>query len=167
MAPSLFQRLVGDALRFWFPDTQIIEDYRPEWLHGMEIDFYLPKYKVGIEVQGRQHYLWVPKYQATLSAFQAQKKRDKLKLRLAQQQGIQVIVISGFKGIDRRLQNVIPDRIFRTLPLKLKQAMKTYNRRVHRLNQTKWVAFKVRKGKPQGTNRLSANILKRKKTGRK
>lgn len=43
-------------------DVEVIRNYRPDWLknpktsRNLELDFYIPKMKVGIEIQGEHHY---------------------------------------------------------------------------------------------------------------
>ena len=37
--------------------NQVERHYRPKWLHGLEIDIWIPNLKIGIEYQGVQHYV--------------------------------------------------------------------------------------------------------------
>lgn len=64
-------------------------------LHGLELDFYLPKYNVAIECQGEQHF--VPKSfgcldeEKVLSNFELQKERDLRKKSLCKENGIKLV----------------------------------------------------------------------------
>jgi hypothetical protein len=47
-----------------FPQYRIRENYRPDWLLSsnitkLELDFYIEELKIGVEVQGEQHYKFV------------------------------------------------------------------------------------------------------------
>lgn len=42
-------------VRFWYNDA--IFQYAPEWLLGQSIDIYIPSRKLGIEYQGKQHFV--------------------------------------------------------------------------------------------------------------
>ena len=51
---SYFQDIVLQQVRLWFPSDVILVDQRPSFLHGLEIDIFLPELHIGIEVQGHQ-----------------------------------------------------------------------------------------------------------------
>ena len=48
---KLYNKLKGE-----FPNEEIIFEYRSEWLGRQRIDIYFPKYKIGIEYDGIQHF---------------------------------------------------------------------------------------------------------------
>ncbi len=50
------ETILHEFLKIIFPTEEILVNYRPEWLNGLEIDFYLPKLFLPIEFQGEQHY---------------------------------------------------------------------------------------------------------------
>ncbi len=60
-----------------------VENYRPEWLYGMELDFYFPKQKIAIEFNGDQHYV-----HTEFGEHDAQTKRDYLKKQICKERGI-------------------------------------------------------------------------------
>ena len=65
------------------------------WLGRQEIDFYMPEYNIGIECQGRQHFMQVDLFEP-LDIIQ---KRDRLKKKLCEEHGIRIIYYSNL-GID-------------------------------------------------------------------
>lgn len=90
---SLLQQIIGKALRHWFPDDEILENHRPDWMRGMELDFYLPSRNVAVEVQGAQHYKFVRDFHNSESDLQAQRRRDNMKIHLCQRMGIVLLVV--------------------------------------------------------------------------
>ncbi len=67
------------------------ENYRPDWLHGLELDFFFPKLRLGVEFQGDQHF--VPT-KAFGSQFQ-QRKRDKQKFILCKVNGVKLLRLTA------------------------------------------------------------------------
>jgi hypothetical protein len=64
MSTSKLQQEVGNLLDREFPQYRIRENYRPDWLLSsnitkLELDFYIEELKIGVEVQGEQHYKFV------------------------------------------------------------------------------------------------------------
>ena len=39
-----------------YPGNIILKHHRPQWLHGLELDIFLPEFNLGIEYQGQQHF---------------------------------------------------------------------------------------------------------------
>lgn len=70
----------------------VLRNYRPDWLknektgRNLELDFYLPECRVGIEIQGQHHYEETK-----------QIERDKLKLKLLQDNKVDLIKLSIFQ----------------------------------------------------------------------
>lgn len=141
---SGFQSLILEAFRFWFPSDVIIENYRPNWLNGMEIDLYLPKYRVGFEIQGKQHYLFVPYWQSSVSQYHEQRRRDGAKRKLARNHGDTILVIREFDGLYKKLRNFFPKRTFNFLPFPLQTKIKKYRKNIANSSQS-WVYFKVKR----------------------
>ena len=72
---------------------------RPEWLTNnvtgkpLEIDLYNDQLKLGIECQGKQHYVHTPFFQKNKSDFRDQQYRDEIKRLLCEKHGITLIEI--------------------------------------------------------------------------
>jgi len=84
MSTSKLQRQVSALLGVHLGQYTIRENHRPEWLDGLELDFYIEELRVGIEVQGQQHYEYVPMFHQDYDGFLAQQERDEHKADLCQ-----------------------------------------------------------------------------------
>jgi len=97
MKSKLHQYCV-DKLRKNLVRVYIQENYRPNWLKGdknanLEIDIFLPEFKLAIECQGLQHYKFIEHFHGTLDGFKYQQARDALKRTLIKQQGLWLIEV--------------------------------------------------------------------------
>lgn len=99
--------------------ANFLENYRPTWLYGMELDFYFPDHKVGIEFNGDQHYF------ATDLATDpsAQQFRDRRKKQICAERGIKLITLSAIDLIGSKLNQ----KLKRCLPI-------THQRKFGKLN---------------------------------
>lgn len=73
-----FQTLVGSILEELFPGDIVLEEF-PCCGERLFLDFFLPRRKLAVEVQGRQHREFVAFFHNTMADFKAQQKRDKVK----------------------------------------------------------------------------------------
>ena len=93
MATSKMQIEVGDLLDREFPEYRIHENHRPDWFISseatrLEIDFYIEELKIAFEVQGDQHYHYVPFFHKDQADFERRKKFDEEKKELCAGYGI-------------------------------------------------------------------------------
>ena len=75
---------------------------RFDWLKNkinMTLDFYLPDYDIGIECQGRQHFIPVDAFGGE-SGFEDTLLRDQLKKRLCDENGIRLLYFTELKKYD-------------------------------------------------------------------
>lgn len=78
-----------------------IENARPDWLHGLELDFYYPEHELAFEFQGDQHF--VPVYgENTLSS---QQIRDRQKRALCKQRGCVLVKVEAWELRHVHLKN--------------------------------------------------------------
>lgn len=73
-------------------NENFIQEYKTEWLGLQTLDFYLPKYNVAIECQGKQHFGlggWIS------NEFEAIKERDERKRKLCKENGIKLLYYSN------------------------------------------------------------------------
>jgi len=84
----------------YLDEHEIAYDYqkRFNWLGLQSLDFYLPDYNVGIECQGIQHFEEID-YFGGKEGLNECKKRDKLKFKKCQKNGIKVLYYSNL-GIE-------------------------------------------------------------------
>lgn len=86
---SLGQQLLKQYLSI-LTDKAPIENYRPDWLHGLELDYYYPDAKVAFEFNGGQHY-----YNSTFGEPWKQRENDIKKQRLCKLLDIKLIVVEA------------------------------------------------------------------------
>ena len=65
----------------------------------MTLDFYLPDYDIGIECQGRQHFIPVDAFGGKMG-FEDTVTRDKTKKRLCEENGIKLLYFTELKKYD-------------------------------------------------------------------
>ncbi|MCW7498571.1 hypothetical protein ND860_18695 [Leptospira levettii] len=68
----------------------IKRNYRPIWLNGLELDFYIEPHRLGIEYQGQQHVKPVD-YFGGKKSFKKQIKRDLKKVNLCHSNDIKIV----------------------------------------------------------------------------
>jgi len=98
MSISKLQIYTGKQLRRRFAKYGIVENTRPDWListkgERLELDFYLERLGIAVEVQGRQHFEFTPIFHATEWDFQEQLRRDRDKLDVCQRAGIDLLYV--------------------------------------------------------------------------
>ena len=84
MATSKLQKATAKAISTYFPNFDVQENAHPDWCitkrgERLELDFYFKKIGIAVEVQGNQHYQFVPHFHLTYANFEAQKRRDEEK----------------------------------------------------------------------------------------
>lgn len=84
-------------------EARFIENFRPDWLFGMELDFFFPEYNAAIEFNGDQHYHAT----ALASNPMAQRIRDKRKREICKQRGINLVSIKAIDLIQHSMRRRI------------------------------------------------------------
>lgn len=106
MATSKLQEETKNRILLLFNGYRVLENHRPVWMTNedtgipLEIDIYLPDFKIGIEVQGRQHIEYVPYFHKTFADFEYQQKRDLIKKELCVKNNIHLYEIFSESDID-------------------------------------------------------------------
>ncbi len=88
MPTSRLQKRVSQLLSIHLGQYTIRENTRPEWLGGLELDFYVEELGIAIEVQGAQHYRYIPHFHLTPDGFQDQLGRDATKRDMCRARGL-------------------------------------------------------------------------------
>lgn len=113
---SIGEGLVSETKLFKILDRIFLENYsikhyRPGILEGLEIDYYLPELKIGIEYQGEQHFQPV-EYFGGKEAFEKQKDRDMRKKNLCKRNGILLVYINYSDVLNEsNVRNIITSQI--------------------------------------------------------
>ena len=73
-----------------------------DFLDNLQLDFFLPKYNIAIECQGKQHFGlggWTSNEEKRIKNFESLIKRDEKKLKLCKKNGINLLYYSNL-GIE-------------------------------------------------------------------
>ena len=87
-----FQSEVGNILSEIFPGDVICEEF-PCSGENLSLDYFVPRKKVAVEVQGRQHYQFVEFFHGDKDGFEKQQKRDTRKEEWCKLNGIRLVKI--------------------------------------------------------------------------
>lgn len=74
-------------------NIEFIPQYKPNWLKPLSLDFFLPSYNIGIEVQGLQHYKPV-KYWGGEETYKKVLERDIKKSKLCEENNVKLLYYS-------------------------------------------------------------------------
>lgn len=91
---SSMEREIGEMLTA--ENIQFIHHYKPIFLLGQHLDYYLPDYSIAIECQGGQHFYPVD-YFGGEEGFAATKERDKKKLVACAKKGIEILYYANYQ----------------------------------------------------------------------
>lgn len=86
ISENMLYKIVGTLL----PQKQIIHHYRGNELEGLELDIWIPDLKLGIEYQGKQHYVAVEHWGGE-EGFKKRTEYDKKKRKLCEELGYSLI----------------------------------------------------------------------------
>ena len=104
---SKIELFLENKLTHDFPELEIV--YNTKNIIGLELDIYIPNLKIAIELNGILHY--EPIYGH--DKFEKIKERDKQKMIICYNSGIELIVINlGKKGLSKAQKNEIYDEIY-------------------------------------------------------
>src|SRR3990172_12905641 len=112
MPTSKLQRKVSEALSLYFGQYTIRENTRPDWLitpdgERLELDFYIEEIKIAVEVQGKQHYEYVPHFHGDNDGYKERLRRDRFKKEICESRGIVFIEIFTEGEIKDCLHNAL------------------------------------------------------------
>lgn len=89
-----------------------IENFRPQWLNGMELDFFYPKLGLAFEFNGDQHYS-----PTSMGCPKAQKQRDSRKRAVCKNVGVKLITLTAADLISTRIRMKVKNaKICQLLP---------------------------------------------------
>ncbi len=134
MATSRLQKEVSRLLSIYFGKYTIRENIRPDWLicncERLELDFYVEELEVAIEVQGQQHYRFVPLFHGDFDGFKKRLVYDEQKRIICAKRGIRLFEVSSLDEIYPLIEDLIVGRsdendLYFTQMLKKEIALKT------------------------------------------
>ena len=73
------------------PEWIRLENHRPSWLFGMELDFYFPGLNLAVEFNGDQHHHYTDRFGSP----RAQMTRDKRKKQICKERGIAMLSLQA------------------------------------------------------------------------
>ena len=78
----------------YFGNIKHLDNYRPSWLNGLELDRYYPTMGIAIEFQGDQHSRMVPVMHKGPEDFEKQLRNDTEKRHICEARGIKLHAIN-------------------------------------------------------------------------
>lgn len=103
---SRLEKYLSKELYTRFGHLSIRQNYRPEWMEGLELDFYIEELGIAAEVQGEQHYSFVEFFHKNGDGFEKQQDRDYKKLSICREKKIKLIEIFTEKDADLFIKEI-------------------------------------------------------------
>ena len=97
-----FQTQVGAIIAEMYPSDYILEEF-PCVGEGLHLDFFIPRKKIAVEVQGRQHTQFVEFFHGSADGFKAQRARDQRKQEWCELNKIRLVKID----VGEKRKNII------------------------------------------------------------
>ena len=88
----------GQRLMVLFGGEVILEDFIIPH-SGLSLDFFMPRFNVAFEIQGRQHDYFIPFMHGDRLSFKKQKERDLRKMEWCELNGIKLLYVKD-TGVD-------------------------------------------------------------------
>ena len=92
------------------PNEKIINEYHVG--ERLKLDIYCPKYKIGAEYHGRQHFYYTGRFFDSKEDFERALQRDKRKIELCKDQGIALVI---FRYNDKLTEEAVYQRMLEAL----------------------------------------------------
>lgn len=110
---SYGEKLLGELLKLVFANRfRIIVNSRPQFLYGLELDFYIPELKIAFELQGEQHYDLVDDFYSTNEKFVKQVLNDIQKDLLCIKNGVLLVKLTPLETTPKLFKRRIRDSLF-------------------------------------------------------
>lgn len=103
---SKLEKYLSNELYTRFGQYSIRQNYRPQWLEGLELDFYIEEISIAAEVQGDQHYKFTPRFHKDYDDFLEQRKRDEKKQHICKERNIRLFEVFTEKDADLFIHEV-------------------------------------------------------------
>ena len=97
---SRLEKYLSKELYTRFGHLSIRQNYRPTWMDGLELDFFIEDLNIAAEVQGAQHYQFVEYFHKSQDDFEKQQDRDAKKVLICRERKIKIVEIFTEKDAD-------------------------------------------------------------------
>ncbi|MFZ7222727.1 hypothetical protein [Avibacterium avium] len=95
----LSETLLYHELLKLFPNTEIVQHGKPDWLGRQHLDIWFKDWGVGVEYHGEQHFRPIDFFGGA-EAFKKTQKRDELKKRKCKQNNLHLIIVTKGYNLD-------------------------------------------------------------------
>jgi len=137
---SYIQSLVKRQVKEWFPNEEILENYRPEWLIGLEIDIYLPNLRLAIEVDGLQHHFYTECFHKSKADFEMQVVRDYVKRKILNNEQIKTCRVShGHDSMDKLWKGIRSTNIIDRKKMKINKDIESLMKKSWNENKNNYI----------------------------
>lgn len=103
---SKLERYLSKELYTRFGHLSIRQNYRPGWMEGLELDFYIEELGIAAEVQGNQHYSFIEFFHKNSDGFEKQQDRDYKKVSICREKKIKLVEIFTEKDADLFIKEI-------------------------------------------------------------
>lgn len=103
---SKLERYLSNELYARLGHLSIKQNYRPNWMEGLELDVYIDELKIAIEVQGEQHHSFVEFFHKNQDGLESQKDRDAKKSLICREKGIRLVEIYTEQDADLLVKEI-------------------------------------------------------------
>ena|SRR3990167_4039047 len=99
--------LAKKILDHYFFAFRKLDNYKPVWLQGLELDRFYSDLGVAVEFQGKQHFLRTSELGQSQEAFDRGLKNDQRKRQLVESQGLKLIALDIFDLTPERIKRYV------------------------------------------------------------
>ena len=104
------QAALTSIMQKLLPNEKIINEYHVG--ERLKLDIFCPKYKIGAEDHGRQHFYYTGRFFNSKEDFERSIERDKRKIELCREQGIALVI---FRYNDKLTEDAVYQRMLEAL----------------------------------------------------
>lgn len=94
------ERRLGYCIRKRFPNIKLSQQWSGDILGRQKLDYFIPKFNIGIEYQGPQHFIDVDFFNDYRHNLDHRKRLDKIKYDICKKNGIKVLYFTFNKEFD-------------------------------------------------------------------
>lgn len=142
------ESLLREYIALLFPDEDVVYNYRPHWLLGLELDIFLPRIDLALEFNGDQHYV-----DTEFGPCKKQIARDRMKRGLCHKNHVSLVVVEAIDLEYTRLRSKIKAKAKHNKKIVLQRSPSETKRKLSAINKR---ATKYRKGLIQKYNSPTA-----------